>query len=239
MTHELHTLTGAYALDALDEDERRAFAAHLADCEACAAEIEGLRATGAMLGVGAAGGVPPSLREAVMAEVRRTRQLTPLPVPVPDDGRVLPLLRRARATSRALLAVAAVLLVVAGTLAGVAVREQRQAAQSRQVAAQISAVIGAPDARRIEGGGAARVYVSPSQGKAVFVGQRLPATDADHVLQLWVLDGGARSVGIIRGSTALLATGVRPGAKLGVTVEPEGGSKQPTAAPVMMLDLSA
>lgn len=239
MTHELHTLTGAYALDALDEDERRAFVAHLEGCETCSAEVEGLRATGAMLGFVAASGVPSSFRDSVMAEVRTTRQLTPRASQATDDGRVLPLLRRARTTSRALLAVAAALLVVAGTLAGIAVREQRQADQARQVAAAVSAVIGAPDARRIEGGGAARVYLSPSQGKAVFVGQRLPATDAEHVLQLWVLDGGARSVGIIRGSTALLATGVRPGAKLGVTVEPEGGSKQPTTSPVMMLDLSA
>lgn len=236
MTHDLHTLTGAYALDALDADERGAFEEHLATCDACTAEVEGLRATGAMLGVGAATGVPASFHSAVMAEVRRTRQLTPLPEQ--EDGRVTQLVRRARTTSRALLAVAAALLLVAGTLGGVAVREQRQAAQAQQVAAQMSAVIGASDARQVEGDGVARVIVSASEGKAVFVGQRLPAVDSDHVLQLWVLDGGARSVGVIEGSTALLATGVRPGAKLGVTVEPKGGSDQPTTAPIMTMDLS-
>ena len=148
----------------------------------------------------------------------------------------MPLLRRARTTSRALLAVAAALLVVAGTLGGVAVHEQQQAAQARQVAAQMSAVLAATDAKQIDAG-AARVIVSPSQGKAVFVGQKLPPVAAGHVLQLWLLDGGARSVGVIRGSTALLATGLRPGARLGVTVEPEGGSERPTTAPVMTMDL--
>ncbi|CAM5563546.1 zf-HC2 domain-containing protein [Streptomyces avidinii] len=37
MKHDehLHTLTGAYALDALTGEEQRAFAAHLRRCEAC------------------------------------------------------------------------------------------------------------------------------------------------------------------------------------------------------------
>jgi anti-sigma-K factor RskA len=103
----------------------------------------------------------------------------------------------------------------------------------------MSAVLAAPDARQLDGGGVARVIVSPSRGQAVFVGQQLPKTDQEHVLQLWVIDGGARSVGVIHGSQALLASGIQPGAKLGVTVEPLGGSKQPTTAPVMTMDLGA
>jgi len=62
--------------------------------------------------------------------------------------------------------------------------------------------------------------------------------DADHVLQLWVLDNGARSVGLIEGSQPLLATDVGPNAKLGVTVEPAGGSEQPTTTPVLTVDLA-
>jgi hypothetical protein len=33
--HELHTLAGPYAMDAVSDDERVSFAAHLADCEQC------------------------------------------------------------------------------------------------------------------------------------------------------------------------------------------------------------
>ncbi len=237
MTHDLHMLTGAYALDALDDAERREFEHHLLSCEACAAEVEGLRATGAMLGVAATTGVPASLHSAVMTQVRTTRQLAPVPGDE-DVNPAVPLLRRARTTSRTLLAVAAALIVVAGTLGGVVFHEHQQVTQARQLAAQMSAVIGAADARQIEAGGVARVIVSPAQGRAVFVGQRLPAVEAGHVLQLWVLDGGARSVGVIEGSAALLATGIRPGSKLGVTVEPAGGSPQPTTEPVMTMDLT-
>ncbi len=238
MTHDLHTLTGAYALDALDDAERREFQAHLAECESCAEEVRELRATGALLGVAAATGVPSSFHDSVMHEVRATRQLPPLS-PAPDAGTVISLLRRSRAASRTFLAVAAALVVVAGSLGAVAVQQHREAARAEQAAAQMSAVLAAPDARQVDGGGVARVIVSPSEGKAVFVGQKLPATDAQHVLQLWVIDRGARSVGVIHGSQALLATGIAPGAKLGVTVEPAGGSKQPTTAPIMTMDLGA
>jgi anti-sigma-K factor RskA len=239
MTHDLHTLTGAYALDALGDDERREFEAHLAECDSCADEVRGLRATGARLGVAAAGPVPRAMHDAVMAQVRATRQLPPLAASSADVGRVQALLRRSRVASRSLLAVAAVLVLVVAGLGVVAVEQHREVSRAEQVAAAMSAVLASPDARQIDGDGVARVIVSPSQGKAVFVGQELPKTDRDHVLQLWVIDGGVRSVGVIHGSDALLATGIRPGDKLGVTVEPAGGSKQPTTSPVMTMDLSA
>jgi anti-sigma-K factor RskA len=239
MTHDLHTLTGAYAVDALDDEERREFEEHLLGCDACADEVRGLRAAAAVLGVAATAGVPQSFHDSVMAQVRATRQLPPVGGVDADAeqevGRVLPLLRRARTTSRALLAVAAALVVLAGSLGAVALQQHREVTRAQQVAAAVSAVIAAPAARQIEGDGAARVIVSPSLGKAVFVPQRLPQVDADHTLQLWVIDGGARSVGLVHGSTALLATDVRPGATLGVTVEPAGGSPQPTTTPVVLL----
>jgi anti-sigma-K factor RskA len=239
MTHDLHTLTGAYALGALDDAERREFEAHLDECESCADEVRGLRATGAQLGVAAATPVPAGWRDSVMAEVRATRQLPPLAPSGADAGTVQSLLRRSRAASRSLLAVAAALIVIAGGLGVVAVQQHREVTRTEQAAAAMSAVLAAPDARQLDGGGVARVIVSPSRGQAVFVGQQLPETDQEHVLQLWVIDGGARSVGVIHGSQALLASGIQPGAKLGVTVEPLGGSKQPTTAPVMTMDLGA
>ena len=45
MEQELvHDLVAAYALDALDDSERREFEEHLATCEQCSEELEGLRA---------------------------------------------------------------------------------------------------------------------------------------------------------------------------------------------------
>ncbi|MET7439499.1 zf-HC2 domain-containing protein, partial [Streptomyces sp. NPDC005568] len=48
-TVDLHTLTGAYALHALSEDERGAFERHAADCEACTEEVRELTETAARL----------------------------------------------------------------------------------------------------------------------------------------------------------------------------------------------
>ena len=47
--HELHLLTGSYALDALTGDEQADFEEHLDRCPACAEEVRGLRETAARL----------------------------------------------------------------------------------------------------------------------------------------------------------------------------------------------
>ncbi|WP_422664489.1 zf-HC2 domain-containing protein [Streptomyces mirabilis] len=53
---DLHTLTGAYALPALDEEERGRFDRHAADCESCRREVRELAAAAARLGLAAATG---------------------------------------------------------------------------------------------------------------------------------------------------------------------------------------
>jgi hypothetical protein len=48
--NDAHGLVGAYALDALDEFERRQFENHLSSCETCSLELRGLTETTARLG---------------------------------------------------------------------------------------------------------------------------------------------------------------------------------------------
>ena len=73
--HELHLLTGSYALDALPPDEQAEFDKHLAQCPSCAQEVRGLRETAARLALATAVSPPPQLRAGVLAAVPRTRQL--------------------------------------------------------------------------------------------------------------------------------------------------------------------
>lgn len=240
MSADLHSLTGAYALDAIDAAERAEFEAHLAGCDSCAEEVAGLHETAAVLGVAAAVTPDDAFGRRLMLAVRATRQQTPLAGS--ETGRVLPLLRRARTTSRALLAVAAALAVLAGGLGVVAANEQRRADSAQQAAAEVASVLAAPDAKTLTGtgqqGSSARVIVSRSKGSAVFVGQSLPDVDSEHALQLWVLgDGNPRSVGMLRDDAAIVAHGVKPGLRLGVTVEPAAGSEQPTTTPIMLMDM--
>ena len=73
--NEVHTLSGAYALDALTEIERAGFARHLAECSVCETEVAEFRETAARLGMAAWETPPARLRERVMAEVAQTRQV--------------------------------------------------------------------------------------------------------------------------------------------------------------------
>jgi anti-sigma-K factor RskA len=72
MTNEdLHELTAAYALDALDDDERREFEAHLRDCDQCRAELAELAGTVGALAYAAEGPAPPDeLRNRVLVAAR-------------------------------------------------------------------------------------------------------------------------------------------------------------------------
>ena len=63
--HELHLLTGSYALDALPDDEQAEFEKHLARCPSCAEEVRGLRETAARLAMATAIIPPPEMRERV------------------------------------------------------------------------------------------------------------------------------------------------------------------------------
>jgi anti-sigma-K factor RskA len=69
--HDLHDLTAAYALDALDEDERRAFEEHLGDCDDCRAELATLGETVGALALASEGPVPAAdLRDRIVSAAR-------------------------------------------------------------------------------------------------------------------------------------------------------------------------
>ena len=56
---DLHELTAAYALDALDADNRQAFETHLRECERCRAELGELADTVGALAYASEGPAPP------------------------------------------------------------------------------------------------------------------------------------------------------------------------------------
>jgi anti-sigma-K factor RskA len=68
---DLHELTAAYALDALDAEERSAYEAHLAGCGRCRADLRDLGETVGALAVAAEGPAPPdALRERILVAAR-------------------------------------------------------------------------------------------------------------------------------------------------------------------------
>src|SRR5712692_5950427 len=76
--HDMHSLSGAYALDALEGGaERDRFTRHLNRCQSCAGEIRGFREVATAMAFAAAAEPPPELRDRVLAAAARTRQLPP------------------------------------------------------------------------------------------------------------------------------------------------------------------
>ena len=78
MSADIHGLVGAYAVDAIDEQERSAFELHLAECPECQAEVASLREAAAQLSLMTQTAPPSSMRDAVLAGIRTVRPLPPL-----------------------------------------------------------------------------------------------------------------------------------------------------------------
>ena len=77
MSDDLHSLSGAYALDALDDDERADFEEHLARCATCRDEVDSFGAVTPLLAETVAVTPPPSLRDDILARAAQTRQDPP------------------------------------------------------------------------------------------------------------------------------------------------------------------
>ncbi len=241
LRHDLHTLTGAYALDAIEGSERDRFERHLHRCQPCDNEVRGLLETAGRLAVAVARVPPPQLKERVMGAAARTRQLPPLALERPQP--------RAR---RAWLPRLAVAFGAAGLAAAIVLgfalsSAQRQLDSARAQERAISAVLTAPGARIVTArstvGGTGTVVVATSQQKLIFTASGLPPLSAAKVYQLWLLGPPRiRSAGLLpqpaEGRTApVLAAGLRAGDRVGVTVEPAGGTTQPTTTPILVMSV--
>ncbi len=223
-TDTLHDLTAAYALDALDERDVRAYEEHLAHCERCRAELASLTETAASLAYGVDAPPPaPELRGRILDAARAER------------SNVVPLRRRWTAPVAAIAVAAAVVLAFwAVSLNGKLNRERTKSAQ------QLTAVqiVAQPGARRIPVTGANGSLVVSDTGQAALVLPGFSRAPAGKTYETWVIENGTpRSAGLFRGggdvSLVGLTRSVPNGALVAVTVERKGGVAQPTGAPVL------
>lgn len=245
---DLHALTGAYALYALDDEERAGFERHLASCDSCGQEVAEFAATAGRLALAATVRARPALREQVLERITTVRQ-------VPPGAAALERVRRGgwggRAPGRwALAACVAAAAAFGGTAVWQYERAQGavdRAALAERHAADVAGVLAASDARSRSvkvAGGVGTLVVSAERDRAVFAASGMAPPPRGKVYQLWFADGGEmRSAGLMepgRGSQAVLMRGAVDGAsEIGITVEPAGGSEQPTSAPIAVLGVPA
>lgn len=76
--HELHTLAGPYALDAVSDADRAGFATHLSECEQCREDVREMREAAARLGLAASVMPRPDLREQTLRAAFASAQLAPV-----------------------------------------------------------------------------------------------------------------------------------------------------------------
>lgn len=232
MTEDLHHLAAAYALDALDENERRAFEAHYPSCSMCSAEVVDYRETAAQLADAVAVPAPQGLKALVMAEIGETRQIAPV---LPD--RVVDLAerkRRGQPRQRVLALAAAAIVAVVGFVGGLQIARSDDGGGGVLVAADAVTL-------PLEGeSGEARVVWSVSQDEAVLIAAGLGDPGDGFAYELWLIDeDGANPTGLFvpdgDGSVVIeLPLDGRDPAAWGITIEPDTGSDQPTE-PILLI----
>lgn len=291
MSDDIHALSGAYAVDALDDVERARFERHLAGCSACQAEVESLVAAASELSVLSEATPPASLRAKVLGDIANVRPLPPLsatvadpadaadaaestdatsasgaidatgetgtprpsdptPLAAPDapasGSRVDHLAdrRRARGLARPWRVLVAAATVAVLAIGGFTVWRQINADPSRAIADQVLAAGDATQsAKRFPDGSTATVWRSESLHKAVIVTSGMADAPSGKVYQLWLEDptGHMASAGVMPpgADQVVVLDGDASKAKgAGITLEPTGGSGQPTSDPIALFSFA-
>ena len=246
--HELHTLAGAFVLDAVSDTERASFSAHLAGCAPCRADVSELREAAARLGTAQAVHPRPELRQQAIQAAHQTSQLAPVAGRrMNDHGTRRPARPGRRTRLRAVqgvVAAAAALAIAAGVAIGTHYADQ-QGQRSQQRARLVAEVLGAPDAvmrtAPVSTGGMAIVVTSRREHMGVFIARGLPALPRARSYEVWLMGPhGEHPAGLLtvraKGMAGPVVIGpMSPGDMVGLTVEPASGSLRPTSVPVVMI----
>jgi anti-sigma factor RsiW len=219
----LHELAAGYALDALDDDERSAFEAHLKGCDACRGQLADFRETASVLAYAADGPAPPDgLRERILNEARRERPTQSVVVLRPRRA------LRLTAIAAAAAVVAAIGLGLWATSLSSSLDAERNALAD---SARAAAILADEQSRRLSLGEYGQVVRAPD-GDAVMIVRDLEEAPSGKTYEAWVIGrGGPVKAGLFEGGDqeiVLLDEPLGTGAIVAVTLEPEGGSEQPT-----------
>jgi anti-sigma-K factor RskA len=250
---ETEELLGAYALDALPDDDAALVREHLPTCDKHAAAA-GLRSTATRIAATVDGIAPPAaLRSRVLDTVSRTAQDAPDARTSSGAGnaaangarvasapsKVVPLRRRVPV---AWAAIAAVLVAAVIGLGAWNIVLQRGSGDDVGALATRATSVSALKASGTTASGFVIYY--KDEKKALIVTDGVPSLDASRqAYQLWAIsDGAARSLGLmpppVEGSSVIVVPfDASKEQQIAVSVEPPGGSAQPTTAPVLVGDV--
>jgi anti-sigma-K factor RskA len=229
-----HDEIASYVLGALPDDENEAFEAHLETCEECRREVADLQVAADALPLAAVQlAPPPELKDRIMTVVRSESELLQAAeapareaAPRPRETRrrwwgLRPLPAIGLATAVLAVAVVAGVLLTGGD-------------DSHTVQAKVT-LVAAPNAR-------ASLQVKGDEGTLNVSG--FPPAGSDRVYQAWRMRGGKPvpaglfRVGSDGKATLAIEEPLKTGDQVLVTVEPGGGSAQPTSNPIAAASLA-
>jgi anti-sigma-K factor RskA len=242
---EAEELLGAYALNALPESEASSMRAHLVSCADHAARVAELRAVTLELPALADPiAAPPGLRARVLGAIEQeSRQGSTTPRSISDaparrsEARVQWRPSNIRNVSTAWGAIAAALVItVGGLLAWNLVLQNRSGASVERLASRATTVA---TLKQTSGGAGGTVVYFGDDKKALVVSGALTSLDSTKTYQIWAV-GGAQpaSIGMMNAGPGGTISAVVPfdasrTGTLAITIEPAGGSAQPTTAPIL------
>lgn len=239
---DMHDLSGAYALDAVDQAERRRFERHLARCSSCRREVRELQEAASRFALAVSAQPPAGLRARVLRTVASDAPRVSAPDTRPRE-RHRPgwAWRIAIPLTAACLALAIVFGVLFAITQG-----RLNSSQTQEDA--IADVLSAPGTRAISHktsiGGVIAVDVTRAMREAVVTTRDMPWLPASEAYQLWVLrpHGKALSDGLLtripdHRTAPVLAADLVRGDKVSLTVEPAGGTAKPTTRPIVDFSL--
>lgn len=243
------SLTGAYALDAVSDEERAVLEEHLSTSEATRNEVTELQDTAVLLGLATTPVTPSAdLRARLMAQVAQTPQLAPVGAAAaaiaPTRVELKTQQRWFSRTAIAITAAAAAVAIIIG--GGIVIANLNDGSQNPIQADGITIIRAADDAQQVEAavatGGTATLVWSGELAQAALIADGMNPLSDDQVYELWYIgEGGPRAAGTFtvdeNGSVQQVLEGdMRAGDLVGITIEPAGGSEQPTSEPIVRIE---
>jgi anti-sigma-K factor RskA len=251
MTHdEVNDLIASFALDAVESEESVQIEQHLEHCPRCRAELDAHREVAAALG-NSVEPLPEGLWTSISNRLPERKDAEPPPMPQlvhddPGSNPARPGRRHRSRSARNRLATVGALAVAAAAVAAVLginlVRVDDQVAHLQHsigtaAPTAVEAALETPGHQVVRMVGAnhkdVAQFVIVPDGRGYLISSALPGLSSKQTYQLWAIVGGQPiSMGLL-GQSPYMSTFTLDGSpaptRLGITVEPSGGSVVPSS----------
>lgn len=226
-------LKDAYALGALDDNERREFEGYLAAHPELQFEVDDLHSITELLALAPPEyEPPPELRRNLLRQIGSAEEDAALPGVAPRRAGLRRLFGPAGLT-----AAAAILAVFGLFIWNASLRGENEDLRGQIETRETYELQGSGEAEDVQG-----EVVELGSGRAVLMAEDLPSAPEGKVYEAWIMyDGVPEPAGIFHSQDGQAATPIEGSLEaadaVAVTVEPSGGSSMPTSEPLLTASL--